>query len=92
MRVMLVQTWCPQDVTMRLIAERLLPSVAGAVYIDKELTTMQLKPLPLPKDGHAYHIFCSEHNPGAEAVLSSCRWRARQAACTASAVKSGILC
>ena len=56
---------------MRLIAARLLPSIAGPnkVIVDNELATRTLKPLDPPKDGHVFHVFCSEHNPGAEALL-----------------------
>ena len=28
-----------------------------------------LSPLPPPKDGHAYHIYCSAQNPGAKALM-----------------------
>jgi len=54
-----------QDVTMRLLAERLLEDVAGCTYVDGELISHKLKAL-LP---HKYHICCSEHNPGALALM-----------------------
>jgi hypothetical protein len=54
-----------QDVTMRLIAERLLEDAAGTTYVDGELISHKLKALPPPKDEHKFHICCSSRNPGA---------------------------
>jgi len=54
-----------QDVTMRLIAERLLEDAAGTTYVDGELISHKLKALPPPKDEHRFHICCSGCNPGA---------------------------
>ena len=55
---------------MRLIAERLLPNVAGKTYVDKELISLtNLKPLRPPEDDHAFHVYCSEANPGALAIM-----------------------
>ena len=51
-----------QDVTMRLIACRLLPVNASATYVDRELISQKLKPLPLPSE--AFHVYCSAINPG----------------------------
>ena len=81
-----------QDVTMRLIAERLLPEPArvtsprfalvgggseitdagggGWTYVDRELLGQSLQPLPPPKDGCMFHVFCSDHNPGAAALMA----------------------
>ena len=56
-----------QDVTMRLIAERLVPDAAGATYVDKEIVNQQLKPLPPPSG--SFHIYCSALNPGAQSLL-----------------------
>ena len=54
-----------QKVTMRLIAERLLPAAAsGTTYIPGELHRLRVA-LPPPQDGRGYHLFCSEHNAGA---------------------------
>jgi len=65
-----------QDVTMRLIGERLISGFQhsyGAVYqpltfVQGELATHikggQIK-IPLTHDRH-YHLYCSEHNPGTE--------------------------
>jgi hypothetical protein len=54
---------------MRLLAERLLEDVAGCTYVDGELISHKLKALLPPKDKHKYHICCSEHNPGALALM-----------------------
>ena len=53
---------------MRGIAERALDEI-GKTYVDKELVSTKIKPLPPPKDGHAYHVYCSELNPGAAALM-----------------------
>lgn len=55
-----------QAVTMRLIAEQLLPAeLAGQTCIDRELISQVMKPLKAPEDGHRYHLYCSKaHNPG----------------------------
>ena len=54
---------------MRLIAERLLPDAAGTTYVDKELVSSILKPLPPPKGAHAFHAYVSAANPGAAALM-----------------------
>jgi len=56
-----------QDVTMRLIARRLLPENAGATYVDRELISQTLKPLPPPSN--CFHVYCSAINPGAIELL-----------------------
>jgi hypothetical protein len=50
---------------MRLVAEGLLDNAAGTTYVDGELVSQKLKPLPPPKDEHKFHVCCSERNPGA---------------------------
>ena len=52
-----------QDVTMRLIAERLLPDVVGKTYVDREI--INRKPKPMAKPAGKFHLYCSEINPGA---------------------------
>ena len=64
-----------QDVTMRLIAERVLlaadmPAIVGNTYVDRELVCVELSPLPPPDKGCTYHVYCSPHNPGAAALIS----------------------
>jgi len=56
-----------QDITMRQVAERLLPDAAGATYVDREIVSAELKPLPPPKA--SFHVFCSQLNPGAMALM-----------------------
>jgi len=65
-----------QDVTMRLIAERMLDSgclpqqgegVAGTTYVDRELTAEKLGQLAPPRS--SYHVYCSNNNPGAAALM-----------------------
>lgn len=57
-----------QDVTMRLIAERLLPAgAAGSTYVDNEVISRKRRPLPPPQ--RTFHVYCSELNPGAAALL-----------------------
>jgi hypothetical protein len=69
--------WCPsaglgifQDVTMRLIAERLLYDAAGTTYVDGELISRKLRALPPPQMKHKYHVCCSERNPGALGLVT----------------------
>lgn len=59
---------CFQDVTMRLIAVRLLPEKAGAVYVQGEI--VHKKPaLKKPATGKRFHVYCSQLNGGAVAVM-----------------------
>jgi len=58
-----------QDITMRLIAERLLGAdAAGATYVDSEIVSKKLKPLPPP--AATFHIYCSELNLGAAELMA----------------------
>ena len=50
---------------MRLIAERLLHEAAGKTYVQGELISKPLRPLPLPAHPSSHHIYCSGHNPDA---------------------------
>eukprot|EP00966_Prymnesium_polylepis_P096936 2245812-Prymnesium_polylepis.1 len=57
-----------QDVTMRLIAERLLPGNAAiATYVDNEITRRPSKPLQPPRA--SFHVYCSPFNLGALALM-----------------------
>jgi len=58
-----------QDVTMRLIAERLLKDADGKTYVDGELVSRKTIALPPPKHKHKYHVCCSKANPGALALM-----------------------
>ena len=51
------------------IAERLISDSAGSTYVDCELISQKVMPLPLPKKGLEYHVYCSDLNPGAEALV-----------------------
>lgn len=58
-----------QDVTMRLIATRMLPPNSGRTYVQGELISKKPAPLKPPSDGHAFHVYCSALNPGARELL-----------------------
>ena len=54
---------------MRLIAERLLlTDAAGATFVDRELISQTLKPLPPPNG--AFHVYCSPVNLGV--IVAQC--------------------
>ena len=54
-----------QDVTMRHIAERLLPEASrGTVYVQDEMSSLEVPPMTLPRK-HKYHLFCSRSCAGA---------------------------
>ena len=79
-----------QDVTVRLISERLLPdSFRGVTYLEGELPHSTCAPmLPEPctaRTGCEFHIFVSELNQGAEALVGELNATLRQpAVCTAA--------
>ena len=55
-----------QDVTMRLIAERLLPATEYIrTFVRGEIGQTQVKLLP-PFEERCFHLYCSPHNLGAE--------------------------
>ena len=54
-----------QDVTMRLIAERLLPDAKYTrTFVKGEIGQTQIK-LPPPLEGREFHLYCSPYNMGA---------------------------
>ena len=57
-----------QDVTMRLIAERVLPGASGQTYVDREIVNSELGGISPPKASF-FHLYCSEVNPGAKALM-----------------------
>ena len=58
-----------QDVSMRLIAERLLPeAIHGSVYVQGEAGRQILAP-PALTHGRKHHLYCSPHNIGAAQVV-----------------------
>jgi len=57
-----------QDVSMRLIANHILKDGDGETYLQGEVSMAQPKLGP-PTAGHAFHVYCSEHNSGAAALV-----------------------
>lgn len=61
-----------QDVTLRLIAERILKADSSRrppdIYVQGELASQQPRLLP-PSAGHMNHVYCSPHNLGALALM-----------------------
>lgn len=59
-----------QDVTMRLIAEHLLPSDTAIrrTYLQGE-RARQAPALKAPRHGLKYHVYCSPHNGGARELM-----------------------
>jgi hypothetical protein len=58
-----------QDVTMRIIAERVVvPDAGGTTYVDHELINQKLKGLPPPSATH--HVYISKANLGAVEVMT----------------------
>jgi hypothetical protein len=57
-----------QDVTLRLIATRLLPGDYGSTYVSGEKANLRRKPIFPPTQ--QYHIYCSIYNHGAEGLLT----------------------
>jgi hypothetical protein len=54
---------------MRLIAERVvMPDSGGTTYVDLELISQ--KPKALLPPSAAYHVYCSEANPGAVELMT----------------------
>jgi hypothetical protein len=56
-----------QDVTMRLIADRLLAVAPNSTFVDNEIVSHQPKLLQAPNGG--FHVYCSFFNPGALALM-----------------------
>ena len=54
---------------MRLIAEQVLKDVAGKTYVQGELISKPLTPLPRPKSNHTHHVYCSQYNPATAVEL-----------------------
>ena len=62
-----------QDVTLRLVAEAMLPEVGGGkearTYLQGELRRADVS-LPKPRAGMAYHVYCSPYNAGAVELMA----------------------
>ena len=58
-----------QDVTMRLIAQRLLADNHAPVYVQGELLSQPPPSLPQPRDGRRFHVYCCPSNEGAAELV-----------------------
>jgi len=58
-----------QDVTMRLIAHRLLTDTTHHFYVQGELVNKKPELLCAPASGHKFHVFCSPFNQGAPELM-----------------------
>ena len=59
-----------QDVTMRLIAERLLPiELQGATFLQGEVAHVRNTRLPSPRRGFTFHVYCSPLIEGTNALM-----------------------
>ena len=62
-----------QDVTLRLIAEAMLPEVGGGkearTYLQGELRRADVS-LPKPRGGLRFHVYCSPYNAGAVELMA----------------------
>ena len=54
---------------MRLIAERQLLDAKNKTYVQGELISQPIKPLPMPSEAFTCHVYCSEYNLGAVALM-----------------------
>ncbi len=57
-----------QDVTLRLIASRILEVSPTEVYVQGELRHLKRKPLSRPSA--SFHVYCSALNPGAQELIT----------------------
>jgi len=57
-----------QDVTMRLIADRLLPAAPNSTFVDNEIVSHQ--PAPLQPPNGSFHVYCSSFNAGALGLMN----------------------
>jgi len=57
-----------QEVSMRLIANHILKNSGGETYLQGEVSRTEPKVGP-PAAGHAFHVYCSVHNPGAATLV-----------------------
>lgn len=64
----LVELCSFQDVTMRLIAERILMTKERPTMLQDEMAKQHLPPLRTPLEPEGFHVYCSRHNLGAAEV------------------------
>lgn len=65
-----------QDVTMRLVAESLLPEGHGGTFVQGELVRSKVK-LRSPRAGCQFHVYCSSANPGAIELIDELQLQCR---------------
>ena len=58
-----------QDITLRLIAERLVPNTHGSVYMQGALVN-RVTTIKPPRGPCRFHIYCSRFNHGAASVMT----------------------
>ena len=58
-----------QDVTLRQIAERLLPVGHPRTYVQGEIVSQPMPALPPPRHRSQFHVYCSPNNAGAADVV-----------------------
>ena len=46
--------------------DKKLPSVSGLTHVQDELISQKFSKMPAPSKNEGYHVFVSDHNPGAE--------------------------
>ena len=61
-----------QDVTLRLIASRVLEIDPSTLYVQHELARKQVKLPPVP-EGRTYHLYASANNVGAVELIDELR-------------------
>ena len=70
-----------QDVTLRLVAEAMLPQGEGGgkearTYLQGELRRADVS-LPKPRGGLRFHVYCSPYNAGAVELMEEVERKAR---------------
>ena len=80
-----------QDVSMRLIAERILTTElrGDAVYIQGEIIHKKQETLGEPRSGRNFHVYCSANNIGAKELMTEVQ-QARSPALNSLVVTSNI--
>ena len=66
-----IRVECFQDVSCRLIADRLLPNLGkGEIYVQDEMVIQKRPTLLLPESaaGKSFHLYCSMYNAGARQI------------------------
>ena len=70
-RVCVLEAGVFQDITMRLMAERVLPlELEGTTLLQGEAISKKVARLPPPRAGCKKHVYCSPLVPGGEDLLA----------------------